>query len=137
MNKKQLFITIIISVVISMVASLIGCMSLIRWANGFNLTVDDFTVSGITYNQDIDTYYTSYDGEARIYCKDTSQPYLLVVSLTLVSGGKAEDIGRTETGLVIINNGVGTITTYDYGENGEITQPQYEIKVLGFRTLNT
>lgn len=136
MNKKQLFITIIISVVISMAASLIGCMSLIRWANGLNLTVDDFTISDITYSRDASTYYTSYGGEAKIYCKDTSQPYLLVVSLTLVSGGRSEDVGRSYTDLVIINNGVGTITTYDSGESDEITQPQYKIEVLGFRTLS-
>ena len=136
MNKKQLLITIIISTVISMIASLIGCMSLIRWANGLNLTVDNFTISDITYSRDANTYYTSYEGEARIYCKDTSQPYLLVVSLTLVSGGRAEDVGKTYTNLVIINNGVGTITTYDSGESDEITQPQYKIEVLGFRTLS-
>ena len=136
MNKKQLFITIIISAIISMIASLIGCMSLIRWANGLNLTVDDFTISDITYSRDASTYYTSYEGEARIYCKDTSQPYLLVVSLTLISGGRAENIGKAYTDLVIINNGVGTITTYDSGESDEITQPQYKVEVLGFRTLS-
>lgn len=136
MDKKNLLITVIISAIASMVISLIGCMSLIRWANGYNLSVDDFTVSEITYNEDADDYYISYDGEARIYCKDTSQPYLLVVSTTLISGGKTEDIGKTSTGIVIVNNGVGTLSTYDYGKTGEILQPNYKIEVLGFRTLS-
>lgn len=136
MDKKNLLITITISVLASMIISLVGCMILIRWANGYNLNVNDFTVSDITYNKDVDSYYTSYNGEARIYCKDTSQPYLLVVSTTLLSGGMVEDIGKEQTGIVIINNGVGTVTTYDYGETGEILQPNYKIEVLGFRTLS-
>ena len=136
MDRKNLLITVIISVIASMIISLIGCMLLIRWANGYNLSVDDFTVSDISYIEDIDDYYTSYSGEARIYCKDTSQPYLLVVSTTLISGGKTEDIGQTSTGIVIVNNGVGIVSTYDYGEAGEISQPNYNIEVLGFRTLS-
>lgn len=136
MNKKEILKTIVISTIVSMIVSLIGCMSLIRWANGLNLSVEDFTVSDFSYSRDKDTYYTSYSGEAKIYCKDTTQPYLLVVLITLISGGNTEDIGKPSEGIVIINNGVGTISTYDYGENGEITQPTYEIEVIGFKTLS-
>lgn len=136
MDKKNLLITIIISAIASMIISLIGCISLIKWANGYNLSVEDFTVSDFSFNEDTDDYYTSYDGEARLYCKDTSQPYLVVVATTLTSGGTTKEIGKTATGIIIVNNGVGTISTYDYGETGEISQPTYKIEVLGFRTLS-
>lgn len=136
MDKKKVLVIVIISVVASMIVSLISCASLISWANGYNLSLDDFTVSEMSYNRDADTYYTSYDGEARIYCKDTSQPYLVVVSSTLISGGSEDDIGKKITGIIVVENGVGTISTYDYGETGEITQPRYEIEILGFKTLS-
>lgn len=136
MDKKNLLITVLISVIVSMIASLIGCMVLIRNANGLNLSINDFTVSDISYNEDTDEYFTSYEGEARIYCQDISQPYILVVRTTLVSGGMSENIGKEQTGIVIIDNGVGTVSTYDYGEIGDITQPNYKIEILGFRTLS-
>lgn len=136
MNKKEILIVVIISVIASMILSLIVCASLISWANGYNLSLNDFTVSEMSYNRDAETYYTSYDGEARIYCKDTSQPYLVVVSRTLISGGSEDNIGKKITDIIVVDNGVGTISTYDYGETGEITQPKYEIEILGFKTLS-
>lgn len=133
-GKKEKLKIIVISAIISTIVSLIGCMSLIRWANGLNLSVDDFTVSDIIYSSDKGTYYTSYEGEARIYCKDITDDYIIVVSMTLISGGNSSKVGGTTYGTVIIHNGVGTISTYDYGET--ITQPNYQIEVLGFKKLS-
>lgn len=136
MDKKKILITIIVSIIASVIISLICCASIISWANGYNLSLEDFTVSELRFNKEVDTYYTSYDGEAKIYCKDNSQPYIVAVSTTLISGGNEENIGKTISGIILVENGEGEISTYDYGDTGEITQPKYEIKVLGFKTLS-
>ena len=133
-NKKEKIKIIAVSAIVSMIVSLIGCMSLIRWANGLNLNIDDFSLSGITYTSDKGTYYTSYTGEARIYCKNTVDDYIIVVAITLTSGGNSDRIGNTAYEAITVHDGVGKVSTYDYGE--EITQPNYQIEVLGFKKLN-
>lgn len=132
MEKKNLILTILISVICSTLFSLI-IFSLIRSSE--DMSINDFNVSNFSYTSE-KVYGTNYYGNAKITCPKKTGTYVVVYSKKLVSGGSYENIGKEEYEMCIVHNGEGSITTFDYANEGEnIIEPVYEIKLLGYRSF--
>lgn len=133
-NKKQILIAILISVICSVIisVSVIWLMS----GNVGAMSIDDFNTSKMKFSKTAPYSGTiRYEGQATITCKDTKGTYLVIYSEKLVSGGTYENIGKTNYYECIVHNGKGIITTYDYGDDDEIAEPDYEIELLGYRSF--
>lgn len=135
-QAKNIGKTVIISSLISIILSVSFVVWLVSSVNGTNVSIDDFTVSNLSFTEDL---YggNSYSGTANIYCTDTSHDFILEIAITLLSGGNSEDIGKTYYTMTVMHNGVAEISTYDYGTSSNpITCPNYLIEVIGFRNFN-
>lgn len=77
----------------------------------------------------------SYTGKGEVVCSDLKNPYIVIVKVEKISGGK-EDDEKEQIQQVIVNQGKGTIITYDYGSEKEITRPKYSFEIKGYIKLN-
>lgn len=100
----------------------------------------EFAITNVSYEQEITEYEyiedtISYRGSGLIIEKTGKDcDYLLLFSRTLVSGGSG-DIGDSDYFTIPMIDGFADFATYDYGDVGTITAPQYEFEVLGYIEL--
>ena len=131
--KKTIIKGIVISVIVSTIVSLFACSKIIKGVNGYDLSVKDFQVSDLNISKEDFSYSDpTYTGEAKVYCpKASNEDYIVEYSLKQTAGNN--HVGETKYDIIILHNGTGTITTYDYGQ----TFPSYEIQIIGYRKLAT
>ncbi len=66
------------------------------------------------------------------------KPYLVVVQLTKVKGGRETDTEKVSTRIIEVVNGIGQITTFDnmWGKE-KLEQPEYKIDIIGHVQLTS
>lgn len=89
-----------------------------------------FSIARFDLNYKKDDYGEGYSGTAFITC-DLPVACIVILKTTLVSGGSAytEDVSYS---LVIVHDGIGRYSTYDWAETGKIEKPVYAFEVVGY-----
>ncbi len=128
-KKNNTIRIIIISVVISAILNL----GITIWFNN-DAKVSDFKIEYFNMETEKTTYtYSedslSYSGKGKISCKDTNTDYTVLVEK------KNKVNGETECFPVIIHEGEGEISTYDSSYSGTTQKPEYEFKIIGYRSF--
>ena len=127
----------IIALAVAGLALILGIISSIGAFNNksakssVSFSVDDYEQKKIEYEY---LEETAYSGEGYVYSDDQDNMYLVVLKLTITSGGGSfsED---TSYQMVQVVDGEGEFTTYDYGENGDYSEPKYKFDVAGYVKL--
>ncbi len=136
-NRDNNSILAIIALIVAGLALILGIISSIgAFSNksaksSVSFSVEDFDQEKIEYEYLEETAYT---GEGRIYTDDDDNMYLVVLKLTITSGGGSysED---TSYQLVQVVDGEGEFTTYDYGDTGDYSEPKYKFDIVGYVKL--
>ena len=89
-----------------------------------------FSVASFKLEYKKDDYGETYSGNVIITC-DQADPCVVILKTTLISGGSAYT-DAVSYSLLIVQNGVGKYSTYDWGELGKLEKPQYEFEVVGY-----
>lgn len=71
-----------------------------------------------------------YNGKGLITTQEKKGTYLVAIKVILKSGGNENS--ETYCTKVLVNEGKGEFSTYDYGEEGKITKPEYDFEILGY-----
>lgn len=96
--------------------------------------VTDYSITTDTTDYTSIQNTTSFDGRGIITTNDKKGIYLVALKEKLISGGM--DTKSEYVTLVVVSNGKGEFSTYDYGNVGEITKPQYEFEIVGSQKIN-
>ncbi len=89
-----------------------------------------FRVASFDLSHDSGEYTESYSGKGTITC-DTDKPYMVLVKITLKSGGSADE-KKVQQYYVTVTDGKGEFTTYDWADKGKLDKPEYETEILAF-----
>ena len=100
-----------------------------------NFEITDFKISSNTTNYTSITNSTTYEGTGILTTSNKKGVYLVALKQVLKSGGSEDSEGETVK-LVIVSNGKGEFSTYDYGDVGKIEKPNYEFEVIGSQKMN-
>lgn len=100
-----------------------------------NFEITDFKISSETTNYTSINNTTTYKGNGILTTSDKKGVYMVALKQTLKSGG-SEDSEKESVGMVLVSNGKGEFTTYDYGDVGKIEKPDYEFEVVGSQKIN-
>lgn len=100
-----------------------------------NFEITDFKISSETTNYTSINNTTTYKGNGILTTSDKKGVYMVALKQTLKNGG-SEDSEKESVGMVLVNNGKGEFTTYDYGDVGKIEKPDYEFEVVGSQKIN-
>lgn len=128
-NKNNMILTIVLSVFISVLISL----GIEGWANS-SVGLSDFKIE--SFNMETEkTKYTysddslTYMGKGTISCENKENDYIVLV----------EENNKTENEVnyitVIVHKGKGKFTTYDSSYSGTTEKPEYEFKIIGYRSF--
>lgn len=71
-----------------------------------------------------------YNGKGLITTQEKKGTYLVAIKVILKSGGNEDS--ETYCITVLVNEGKGEFRTYDYGDEGKITKPEYDFEILGY-----
>ena len=94
------------------------------------LPIPVFSIASFELTYSKDNYGEAYGGNVIIAC-DQPDPYVVILKTTLVSGGSTYSDTATYS-LVIIQDGFGKSTTYDWAEPGKLVKPVYRFEVAGY-----
>lgn len=97
--------------------------------------ITDFKISSETTNYTYTTNTTRYEGAGILTTRDKKGVYLVALKRTLVSGG-SEDSEKESVIMVVVTEGKGNFSTYDYGDEGKIEKPSYKFEVIGSTKMN-
>lgn len=125
--KNKIFYIVLSAVVILIIGGILY-FTIFQRAN-FEIT--DFTMTSETSDYTYTTNYTHYDGKGLITTPNKNETYLVALKIKLKSGG-SEESKAERCMMVIVNNGKGEFATYDSGDVGKITKPQYDFEILGY-----
>lgn len=87
-------------------------------------TESDFTYSTWIY----------YEGDGVVTTEDVENNYLVVMKITLLSGG-SDTAPEEQFYLVEVIDGEGDFTTYDSGYENYISKPHYDFTIVGYIPL--
>ena len=139
-SKLNFYILIGVGVValVALVLAIIGMSS--GGGGGGSAKLSDFSVENYSQEADIHEYEYSEDsvywrGDGEIKVSDKRGVYVLVLKTTLVSGGNRSD-RKESKGIVIIENGSGTFSTFSSGDLKDTTEPSYDFEIIAFTALN-
>lgn len=128
-DKGNIMKTVIISVFISVFLSLI----IVGMINS-EVSISDFKVEA--FNMETEkTKYTysndsvSYTGKGTISCKNKKNDYIVLVEKKNKTNNEIDYI------IVIVHNGSGELSTYDYYSDGVSQKPEYEFNIIGYRSF--
>jgi len=93
--------------------------------------VTNFSIESKTTEYTSITNSTTYTGTGLITTQDKKGTYAVAVKIVLKSGG-SEDSEKEHCTMVMVNNGKGEFGTYDYGNVGSISKPEYDFEILGY-----
>jgi hypothetical protein len=79
----------------------------------------------------------SYTGKGTIIATgdpaEIKKPYLVLLKITRISGGSETDTKTEQTDFSLVENGLGTFTTFDIrSANKKFEKPEYKIEVIGY-----
>lgn len=97
--------------------------------------ITDFSITSDTTDYTSIANTTSYSGDGLITTSDKNGVYIVALKITLKSGG-GENSEKEVVDFVIVSDGKGKFSTYDYGEEGSIQKPNYDFEVVGSQKLN-
>lgn len=128
-NKNTMFITVAISVFISVVLTLV----ITGWANN-EVSLSDFKVESFNMETEKTTYtYSedslSYTGKGTISCRNKNNDYIVLVE----KRNKVDN--ETNYLSIIVHNGIGELSTYNSSYSGTTQKPEYEFKIIGYRSF--
>lgn len=92
--------------------------------------IANFSITSDTTDYTYTNNSTVYNGKGLIITQKKSGTYLVALKVNLKSGGTEDS--ESYCTMVMVNEGKGEFTTYDYGEEGKITKPEYEFEILGY-----
>jgi hypothetical protein len=119
-----------LALILAIIAS-IGAFSNKSAASSVSFSVENFEQKKIEYEY---LEETAYSGEGNVYTDDHENTYLVVLKLTITSGGGA-DSNKTSYQMVQVVNGKGEFSTYDYGDNSNYSEPKYKFDIVGYVKL--
>lgn len=96
-----------------------------------NFEVTDFSMTSKTTEYTTMANSITYTGKGLITTQEKKGTYLVALKIILKSGGE-ENSKKEDYTTVMINNGKGEFGTFDYGDEGKITKPEYEFQILGY-----
>lgn len=97
--------------------------------------ITDFKISSDTTEYTSIANSTTYKGNGILTTSDKKGVYIVVLKQTLKSGG-SEDSKKEDVDIVLVSNGKGEFSTYDYGDEKKIEKPNYEFEVIGSQKVN-
>lgn len=97
--------------------------------------ITDFKISSDTTEYTSITNSTSYKGNGILTTSDKKGVYIVALRRTLKSGG-SEDSNKEDVNMVLVSNGKGEFSTFDYGDVGKIQKPDYEFEIIGSQKIN-
>ena len=100
-----------------------------------NFEVTDFKISSETTDYTSIANSTTYKGEGILTTSDKKGVYMVALKQILKSGG-SEDSKKENVNIVLVSNGKGEFSTYDYGNVGKIEKPNYEFEIIGSQKIN-
>ena len=138
-SKLNFYILIGVGVV-ALVALVLAIIGMSSGGGGGSAKLSDFSVENYSQEADIHEYEYSEDsvywrGDGEIKVSDKRGVYVLVLKTTLVSGGNRSD-RKESKGIVIIENGSGTFSTFSSGDLKDTTEPSYDFEIIAFTALN-
>ena len=132
-NKKDInkFITGKRITIIGIVLLVLIIITLFLMFSKPNFEIANFTINSETMDFKYTNNTTTYDGAGLIITQEKKGTYLVAIKVKLKSGGDKDSIKEYNT-IVMVNNGKGEFATYESGEEGKITKPEYEFEILGY-----
>ena len=97
--------------------------------------ITDFKISSDTTNYTSITNSTTYKGSGILTTPEKKGVYIVALKRILKSGG-SENSEEENVEIVLVSNGKGEFSTYDYGDVGKIEKPNYEFEVIGSQKIN-
>ncbi len=129
MNFKYAFI-ILSSTILSFIILLSMLVGIFIITKRTKFEITDFSMSTDTTKYTSIPNTTTYEGKGLITTKNKKETYLVALKVDLVSGGSENS--ESYCTMVTINNGKGEFVTYDSGDEGKITKPEYKFEILGY-----
>lgn len=123
-NRKNLFIIGIILLVL-LVIVLFFAVTKVKFE------IANFTIDSETTDFEYTDNTTSYEGTGLIITQEKKGTYLVALKIKLKSGGDEDSIKEYDT-IVMVNDGKGEFNTYEAGQQGKISKPEYEFEILGY-----
>lgn len=93
--------------------------------------VTNFAITSETTEYEYINNTTTYDGTGLIITQEKKGTYLVAMKVKLRSGGD-ENSKKEYSTIVMVNDGKGEFNTFESGEKGKITKPEYEFEILGY-----
>lgn len=100
-----------------------------------NFEITDFKISSDTTDYTSIANSTTYKGNGILTTSDKKGVYIVALKQTLKSGG-SEDSKKESVDMVLVSNGKGEFSTYDYGDVGKIEKPDYKFEIIGSQKIN-
>lgn len=140
MQIKHFYDKIWVKIIFQIIITIVTLIIVAWWAESFSHTV--FEITDYSQNVNNTTYTTiknnvTYTGSGIITTNNKKDSYIVILKETLKSGGSNDKEKYKPTyNTIIVSNGKGNFYTYDSGDEGEITKPNYDFEILGYVTLN-
>lgn len=126
--KKWWFILIIILI-------LILCTILFISNTKASFEITDYKIVSETTDYTSITNSTTYKGTGILTTSNKKGVYLVALKKILISGG-TEDTKQESVDIVLVYNGKGEFSTFDYGDVGKIEKPNYKFEIIGSQKIN-
>lgn len=97
--------------------------------------ITDYKITSETTEYTSMTNSITYDGNGILTTNDKKGVYIVALKQTLISGG-SEESEEQKVGIVLVSNGKGEFSTWDYGDVGKIEKPNYKFEVIGSQKIN-
>ncbi|MBR4888896.1 MAG: hypothetical protein IKU17_07115 [Clostridia bacterium] len=92
--------------------------------------VESFTIETEVVNYEYMDDTVNYTGTGVLRCSDAKNTYLVLVEYT--DATSEENTGNM---LIVVQNGVGVLSTHDYGIENTTEEPQYSFTVLNYTKM--
>lgn len=131
-------ILLYVGLFLAVTALAVSCISLL----GRNvLGTPVFSVTGFTLEKEVREYEyientVTYSGSGYIVTEDKKNDYLVLLETKTVSGGMDGDEEPVYR-YVVVHEGKGTFSTYEYGDVDTLEKPVYTFQVLGYFAFNS
>lgn len=99
--------------------------------NGVNFKITNFQIDKEVNEYEYIDNTVSYTGEGIISTTSIDKNYMVIISITLESGGDENSIEQEHLVIPVVD-GIGKVVTYDYGNEGTIEKPSYKFEILGY-----
>ncbi len=124
---KPILISVVLSVILSI--GIVGVINSEVSISDFKIESFDMETEKTTYTYSEDSIY--YKGKGVITCKNKKNDYVVLVEENNKTANEIDYI------TIIVHNGIGEISTYDSSYTGTTEKPEYEFKIIGYRSFKS